>query len=490
MEPSRARTTGGIVYGPHARRSPTTGPDNRSGPERSPAPAAALRVNFVALVRGWMRLLAPDAWVGVHDTPHPVAIKVLRWAPIIAPAVLGSLLLTLALALVARNGVPAYAPLPYSAVVPALLAVYLLGSALLGLALYFAPNGVVWCLAFFAGPPLLLTIMLSLAFGAPGGLLVFALLAALLLIYSCWRRSLTRLGSVEVTLLLGEWYRTLPPGYNILLPGERIIATLRTTPRAFTTATQRVVLAPNRVAQARATVTYVVNAGAAWRTAGVRATWEDELRQRISASVRESLDEWRGAANGGDAATRGSIARRALDETRDWARSVGVRILSVRTHDIAVGAPDALQSPQPADGRERPTPRVERAPATPRVLPAASADGRADAPWEESLRAQTPPPISAPAALAQPAHLAAERPSLEALEDLYEAVRNRQITDTQVIREIADHFATVAHEPYAPGGALPFDPAAAARLLGDYADALDTARPAQRPAPRARVRRR
>ncbi len=466
-QPSRPRATGSVVYGPQARRSPTDGPANQRGPERTPAPETVARGGFGTLVHGWKRVLAPDAWTPVHDASHPFVINVVRWAPILTPAIAGSLALTLTLVLMAHRGYPANTLLPITAVVPALFTTYLLGGVLLGLALYYSPNGVVWSLVFFSGPPLLLTIMLSLTFGAPGALLALSLLAALLLIYSYWRRTLTRVGSVDVTLLLGEWHRVLAPGYNILVPGERIIATLRTTPRTLTTTTQRVALTPNRLAQARATVAYRVIPGEAWRTAGVRATWEDELRQRISASVRESLDEWRGAAPSGDGAGRGFIARRALEETRDWARSVGVHINSVRAHDIAPGAPVEPQAPRPAPHAQgRPTPRIERAPATPRVMQASAHDDSS----------QTAP---------RPA-VAQERPSLEALEDLYEAVRNRQITDTQVIREIADHFAQLAREPRAPGTALPFDPVAAARLLDAYADALDTARPAQRAQARRR----
>lgn len=485
-ESPRARATGGVVYGPHARRNPTDGPPgeptDRRGAGRPPSPEIVTRGGFAALVRAWMRALTPDAWAPVHDTPHPLTIQVMRWAPIVAPAVIGSLLLTLTLALRTHERA-LYAPLPANLVVPALLAVYLLGGALLGLALYFAPNGVVWNLALFGAPALLLCIMFAVAFGAPGALLALSLLAALLLIYSCWRQFVTRPGSVEVTLLLGEWYRTLQPGYNILLPGERVITTLRTTPRAFTTATQRVALTPHRVAQARATVAYLVNPHEAWRTASVRATWEDELRQRISSSVRDCLDDWRYTPSG-DTASRGSVARRILDENRDWARSVGVRILSIRAHDIAIGSPDELAPQQPADtSGQRATPRVEGAPATPRVMatgPSTPAGAAAPAPddvpddetWTLTSRVRTAQVVVAPA---HPV----ERPSAEALEDLYEAVRNRQITDTQVIREIASHFTALASEPHAPGE-LPFDPAAAARLLNDYAHALDAARPAVR----------
>jgi hypothetical protein len=486
-EPTRAHAAGGMVYGPRMQSQPQAprsypsgrpsgddGPISRSAVEWASAPEAASRASFVALVRGWMRVLTPGGWASVHETPHPVVVRVVRWAPIIAPAVFGSLLLTLALALVAHHAQPTYSPLPAFAVVPALFAVYLIGGALLGIALYFAPNGVVWSLAFFGAPLLLLVIMLGLAFGAPGAILAFTLLVALLLVYSCMRRSLTRAGTVEVTLLLGEWYRALPPGYNILLPGERVIVALRTTPRAFTTAIQRVALAPDRIAQARATVAYVVNAREAWRTAGVRATWEDELRQRISASVRESLGEWRNAP-GDDVAAHGSIAQRALDDTRDWARSVGVRILSVRAHDIVIGPPgqpQPTQAPQqqPMRASARPTPRMPRM-----------------ADMERMERMERAPVAASASALAP-----AERPSSEALEDLYDAVRNRQITDTQVIREIADHFAALARQPRAADGALPFDPISAARLLENYADSLDAMRSAQRAAqrPAQRARRR
>jgi hypothetical protein len=63
-------------------------------------------------------------------------------------------------------------------------------------------------------------------------------------------------------------------------------------------------------------------------------------------------------------------------------------------------------------------------------------------------------------------------------------VRSRQITDSQVIREIADNFAKLAGAGAHAVQALPFDPVSAARLLEEYADALDAARAARRPARR------
>ncbi|HET9109416.1 MAG TPA: hypothetical protein VFN78_01200 [Ktedonobacterales bacterium] len=507
-EPSRAGVTGGMVYGSNARRGPASALSqgnganrlaSRDGVERAPAPQALPRSGLGAIVRGWMRLLSPSVWAPVHDAPHPLVVRVVRWAPIVAPAVIGGALLACALGLVARVGHPAFAPLPEAFVVPTLIGAYLVGGALLGVALYFAPNGVVWSLALCAIPAALLVVMLGLAFGAPGALLAVAVIAALPLLYSAARHTRTRPGVVEVTLFLGEWYRTLPPGYNILLPGERTLVALGTVPRTFTTPFQRVAISPGRVAQARATVSYAVNPSEAWRTAGVRATWEDELRQRVIASVRESIHDWRYMPDG-QLVAHGSIAQRTLDDTRDWARSIGVRLLSVRAHDIVVGSLDELPL-QPGGVRAYAAPRFVSSPpvqSAPPARPMASADPHAfsyDDPPDDPDDPNDPnePPddpdgpddtLAAPSiaripGMAPRVRPSVERPSPEALEDLYEAVRNRQITDTQVIREIASHFAGLGREP-SLRAALPFDPVAAASLLDDYAEALDTARPAQR----------
>ena len=517
QQPSRAGVTDGMVYGPNARRGPESAPTmgatanraaSRGGVARAPESEALPRGGLGAILRGWLRLLSPSVWAPVHDAPHPLVVRAVRWAPIVAPAVIGGALLACALGLVARVGHPAFAPLPQAFVVPSLIGAYLVGGALLGVALYFAPNGVVWSLALFAIPAALLTVMLGLAFGAPGALLAVAVIAALLLLYSAARHTRTRPGVIEVTLFLGEWYRTLPPGYNILLPGERTLVALRAGPRTFTTPYLRVAITAGRAAQARATVSYAVNPSEAWRTAGVRATWEDELQQRVVASVRESLHEWRYTPDG-QLAAHGSIAQRVLDDTRDWARSVGVRILSVRAHDITVGSLDELPL-QPGGVRAQATPRVapaQPAPAMRPARPAADPHAYADAanhPAYDDSPDDPPddppgdpvdpddagalddaddtfaaPPIARIPGMTPRVRPPVERPSPEALEDLYEAVRNRQITDTQVIREIASHFAALGREP-GVSAALPFDPVAAASLLDDYAEALDTARPAQR----------
>lgn len=92
------------VYGPHARRSPT------GAPATTPS-AKATQLTVRALARGWMRTLTPDSWTPVHDAPHPAVVRLVRWAPIVMPAVVGSVLLTLMLILTARAGYPPSAPL-------------------------------------------------------------------------------------------------------------------------------------------------------------------------------------------------------------------------------------------------------------------------------------------------------------------------------------------------------------------------------------------
>lgn len=387
----------------------------------SESPSAIL----AGLGRGWARVLTPKAWIALHDEPHPSVARVLRWSPILAPALFGGLMLTVTLALVAHMTSSPSGALAVPLVIalfPALFGVYLGGGASLGLALRFAPNGVVWLLALSLIPALTLTLMLSIAFGAPGMLSALAILFAALTLYTARQYRLTRVGTVDVTQLLGEWRRALRPGYNVLLPGERVIVTLDTAPHRFTTAQQRVALSGSRTAEARLTMTYAISAQDAWRTAQVRATWEDELRQRVVASLRASLNAW-GAAGDISAPSPDILAQQALDATQAWVAEIGVVILSIRAHDIAVKASKATR------GASQPL-----------------------------------TPVSIPAGM----------PAPDVLERLYNAVRKRQINDTRRIREIAGHFATLARLPRStePGAV---DATAAARLLTEYVAVLEVA---------------
>lgn len=506
--PESAPTSGGLVYGPRARVAPGGSgehgaPDARyDGAGGAPDGREAARRAFAdpdgagAVARAWGRILTPAAWALTDDTPPHWLAQVRRWSPIVAPALIGSLLLTVALFIAAR-GRAAYAPLPVGATLPALLGVYLLGGALLGVTLYLAPNGVVWALALVGGVPLLLALLLTVVAGVPAGMLTLAVVAALLLLYSRARRRVTRAGAVDVTRFLGAWRRTLDAGYNILLPGERVIATFGVGPRQYATPMQQVSLGGDMVARARATIIYLVNPAEAWRLVDQPENWEAELHERLAAAVRAGLGEWRATAG----APRGAIAQRALSETQAWGRAVGVRIVSARAHDIAVGPLSALQRQPAQDGAPRgprptppmphaPLPRPGAAPSHPRLYEEEHL--RATSPWSQMGQGHERGPevvveggrvarVSAPIAAVASRTAASQPPSEalpspEALEDLYTAVRNRQITDTTVIRQIARDFIAVARAAYVNQTHLPFDGQVAARQLYDYADAIDQAR--------------
>jgi hypothetical protein len=79
--------------------------------------------------------------------------------------------------------------------------------------------------------------------------------------------------------------------------------------------------------------------------------------------------------------------------------------------------------------------------------------------------------------------------SPEVLASAYEAIRDGRISDPVTIRGVAQAFARLADEPPAEG-AFPFDAAAAARLLWEYADSLDRHLAVSAPAPQfeARIR--
>lgn len=426
-------------------------------------------------------MLTPAAWVPAHDAPHPAFVVIRRWGPLAAPLIEAGALVALTLGLLARGRSP-YAFVPPSATILVVICCAIAVAVAQGLALHYAPNGVTWSLGLVCGAVLLAVALFSLALGLPAGLLALAISAALWLLYSRLARRQTPRGVVNVTLLMGEWYRVLSAGYNVLAPGERIIATLRVTPRAYTTPLQEVALGGGIVACAHTTITYVVNPQEAWRAVHIAASWEDVLRERLARATCEGLLQRYGPPAAGAAPQNGphnTVARIALGEIRGWARSVGVRIISVRVHDIDCGPAAEVHArarqmaavraraaqPQPMQmSQSRQAPQaMQRAPLT----PALGAGMLGDSPRQ---------PVIVEADGVAPAPPETVAPSPAALEDLYAAVRARHITDTTVIRQIAAQFATLARQPLAPDERLPFDALAAARMLRKYADAIDAAR--------------
>lgn len=481
--------------------------------------------------------LTPDepsdhtSYIPLPGCPHPLFTFIKRWSPTFVPTLAGAAAVAVALTLISR-GVPVGDNLASVGGVPTLLAIYLVGGALFGIALYFAASDAIWFASLVLGSLLLPTLILAPLLGRVlGGFeVVLALVFAVVVVRLCYQTVADN--TVAVTKLFGRYFRIIRPGPSLRLPFERVVATLDTHERIFTTPTQYTELSsPQGVryrGRANCTAIYAILPGEAHHVVPVLDTWERDLQQLLILTLREALGDWATHVTvTGIAPPQGSLARSMLDEVRAWAHPRGIWIMRVRVHNIwlepAAGGPWTTTSAPHSAGASavssgsalsvypggvssagtslypanpgadygalaRPAQPVappfpawqayrDDQPAQPAVvLRAPSVAPRAAVPVRipGSDRSSQVNQVSQPDETDEPV-AAGEPPtpaSPEVLATAYEAVRDGRISDPLTIRGIAHAFARVAeHAPAAT--AFPYDAAAAARILWEYADKLD-----------------
>ncbi|WIG60924.1 MAG: hypothetical protein OJF49_003672 [Ktedonobacterales bacterium] len=409
-----------------------------------------------------------------------------RWSPGIVPPMLGGLLLLVGVVLATQRGTQRPLIAPHS-LLPLFL-IYLIFGTIYGLALHFAPTTYAW-LGVLAGGALVYVAVTLWVIGGVAPLAIF-LIVLLIVAYVYVRTHMRTVAKnqVIVTELAGGHSRTLGTGAHVLLPGEQVLATVEIGERQLAVPAQQVELADASgepyVAQAAALLAFVIQPDQAHLVALGPEEWEDELRERASAALRRSLAEWgRRMLTDDEELPEGMMAKTALRLLSDRMRPRGLRIRWMRVRDIwlrpagEVVPVDDWEHEQQPPAEQRPwTPPAAPAPPAPYVAP------HADPPPLYPPRGEIRAPMRGPAprpALPQPAHepdVADEAFPPEALRDAYEAVRANQITDPQTIREIAQGFLHVAHNP-ALAETLTFDAGAAARILLDRAAAIEQQSP-------------
>src|SRR5262249_34513515 len=132
--------------------------------------------------------------------------------------------------------------------------------------------------------------------GLIGVIAVAVLEGALFTLYT--RRHLHEVadGHVELTTLAGTYRRTLQPGATVLLPGERVSATLGMGERQFTSPQQQVRIQDGNgeiyVARAAATAVYRLLPGETHQAVATTEHWEEEVHSLIGSVLEETLEQW------------------------------------------------------------------------------------------------------------------------------------------------------------------------------------------------------
>jgi hypothetical protein len=464
------------------------------------------------MYRAIRRYFSEDAETIQGGTVHPLYLFVRRWSPAFVPALVGGL--TLALALILASVGATQIDRTTVAGIPLLFLVYLTGGGVFAYALYFAGDETAWLATTIYGSGLFVAALMGAVAGLLVGLAIVAASAALVLLYARSHAWKIAPATVAITLLVGRYFRTLPPGLNLRLPGERVVATIETWERRFTSPTQTVEIRADdgRLyrAAAAATISYRIEPELAHRTLQELDTWERDLHATTGAVLRESLTRWAMLMVAGENVPQGALARATLTELRMRAQLWGGHVANVRVRNIQLDPADggAQDGWQPAYGAtpEMVTPVTHNTPTLPsQPIPVAQAavavpvsEYRPQSPSPRAASPQPQPPISDPGwhprsdpAMSPPPAPETPEPTPAApegaekdeqplppalspatLADAYQAVRERRITDPTTIRQVARAFARVS-EDLDTSDQFPYNAAAAARILAEYAEQLE-----------------
>ncbi len=399
------------------------------------------------------------------QTPYSWLAWLRTWSPGVAPPLCGLLLVFIStLPSGSQFGQPAVP-------VPVLFLLYLASGACYGLALYFAASLDSWAKILLGGAVVYCLASLWLL----GGLLLLGLgsvlWGALILYYLHTSRHIVPADTLHVTTLAGRYWREIPPGRALLLPGERVLRELPNPEKHYTTPVGRVHLrdagGDRFIAQASAVVSFRQAALDTLSKLVTSQNWESELEKTIRDSLRDVLalsghtalyrspseEPSRGTA-GIDRRIDGQVlAQTLLDRLRSQATSHGLVIESVRIRDLFLALdPRFLKREAPKDSSPVGLPPLARG-APSGQQPGGTAAGSRTAVQKASE--------------SEDFNL-----SVEALVDLYNTVRVNTITDPETIRSIAQAFHTIAHDQ-SRRASFPYDADEVAELLFEYAASLD-----------------
>ena len=416
-----------------------------------------------------------------------------HWSPGLIPPVMGVLLLLAAGSLATHP--LGHLTLVDPRVLVRLFVVYLVVGTLYGLGLYFAPDPTRWWLVLVSGLATYIISTFAVVGGVTTGVIVTVVICALVTRYCFKHRQRVESGHVMLTRLGGGYHRTLQPGWAVLVPGERAIATLDTTERRYTCPTQRAGIhidaSETYVARAAATVSFNLLPREAYHAVTAPDRWERETHDLVCAALEESLTQWGTEMIRTEGAVpERMLARTFLDHLRSQARERGVHVIWVSVRDIWL-APEGETLPVDEWG----TDATDEPDASADDLDLDDTVYAAQSPRQSQTPPLTPHPHasglpfddedeSGGGALAATATAAGAEPQIDpanaadVLADAYDAVRERRIQDPATIRQIAKAFLHVASD-HDLNASFPFDAMSAARILMEQAKHIEDERHGQ-----------
>lgn len=321
-------------------------------------------------------------------------------------------------------------------------------------------------------------------------------------------------GTVAVMGLFGRYNRTLQPGFNLRIPGEKVLGVVETQSIRCETRIPPITLVSGEQVMLSVAMTYQVVPGEEHLAIRLTRDWQKPIQQQLQAVVQDeisilSIQDFR--HTGGAYTPPGGYAADDVEEDQDAsplerinerltnAMSMKVADRGVAIHEVKARllGPPQLPGGTPAVVPQAPPVSFHQAPsAHPTVaLPLApqgagqtagdALPGIPDAGASPFLAAPAgmagypvpsmyPPgqPVAPPALEAGSPQISAQPEPLtllsaQALAEAYDAVVRHRITDLATIQRIISQFEAVAADPEL-SREVPFDAAAGARYLTNH----------------------
>jgi hypothetical protein len=379
--------------------------------------------------------------------------------------------------------------------------------------LLYAPNDAFWAVGVVGGFLVFVSATFFIFF-----LPIFAVILSILLLSLGGvalreRYFPVKEGTVAVMGLFGRYNRTLQPGFNLRIPGEKLLGVVETQSLRHETRVPPITLTSGEQITLGVAMTYQVVPGEEHLAIRLTRDWQKPIQQQLQAVVQDevsllSIQDFRPA--GGPSFPPAGYAADDAEADQDTtplervnmrltnAMSMKVADRGVAVHEVKVrllgptlvpGAASAAQKQMPASFHQAPSAHPTVAlplmtqgvgQATEGAMPGAPNIGPAPLPAAPAGMAGYPAPsayppgqpIAPPAPGAGGPQVAAQAESMtlmsaQALAEAYDAVLRHRITDMATIQRIISQFEAVAADPEL-SQAVPFDAAAGARYLSDH----------------------
>jgi regulator of protease activity HflC (stomatin/prohibitin superfamily) len=294
-------------------------------------------------------------------------------------------------------------------------------------------------------------------------------------------------GTVAVMGLFGKHNRTLPPGFNLRIPGEKVLGIVETTSIRYDARVPPIILATGEQVLLSVAVTYQTVPGEEHQAIRLTKDWQRTVQQQLQMVVQDevallSIEDFRPssgarvyAADDEEEEEQHLSPLERINERLTAAMRRKVADRGVAVHEVKIHLLDmphlpggAAPAPQVSAGHAQPGPVSHPTVALPLMPPEQGqvVEGWLQLPTQDDLRGAPQGMAGPPVSLVHPAGPPVMPPALrgsvpsaglpsepmplmsaQALAESYDAVLRHRITDLGTIQRIISQFEAVAADP-------------------------------------------